>query len=394
MTVTDLLGTYLPPAGVYDEMLAIDGRVREDWAQLRHSLDELGLVELHRRRDEAARLLEADGVSYHASGRPSRSEQRWRLDPVPALIGSEEWGSLERGVIQRAELLALVLEDLYGPRDLVRRGLLPAEVVFSDPEFLRAADGIRTPGAALASYAVDMARDRDGSWWVLSDRAQAPSGAGYALENRLVVSRVLPSLYRDAQVHRLAPFFRALRSALQDAAPPHTDDPRIVVLTPGRWSETAFEHAYLASYLGYSLVEGADLTVREGALRFCPSCPASPIICWANRSGCHRSVRGGAARPRAEATSWPTSIASCSRPSVASRGPARCSAARSAANDSPSCVNASRASRRCGSAKRRLRWARPPRSPMRDWRHDEQFCAPSRLLAKTRSWPCRVGSRG
>jgi uncharacterized circularly permuted ATP-grasp superfamily protein/uncharacterized alpha-E superfamily protein len=264
MTITDPLGPYSPPEGVHDEMLAVDGRVRDDWAQLRHSLNELGLVELHRRRDEAARLLEADGVTYHASGRPSRAEQSWRLDPVPVLIGSDEWGSLERGVIQRAELLALVLEDLYGPRDLVRRGLLPPEVVYGDPEFLRAADGVRAPGSALASYAVDMARDREGAWWVLSDRAQAPSGAGYALENRLVVSRVLPSLYRDAQVHRLAPFFRALRSALQDAAPPQADDPRIVVLTPGPWSETAFEHAYLASYLGYSLVEGGDLTVRDG----------------------------------------------------------------------------------------------------------------------------------
>jgi uncharacterized circularly permuted ATP-grasp superfamily protein/uncharacterized alpha-E superfamily protein len=167
-------------------------------------------------------------------------------------------------VIERAELLNLVLADLYGPRELLRRKLLPAELVLGHSGFLRACDQIRLRGShQLFSYAADIGRDQDGRPAVISDRTQAPSGSGYALENRTVISRVLPSLYRDAQVHRLAPFFRSLRAALQEVAPPWVEDPRIVVLTPGPFNETAFEHAMLASSLGYPLVEGYDLTVRD-----------------------------------------------------------------------------------------------------------------------------------
>ena len=147
------------------------------------------------------------------------------------------------------------------------RRLLPPELVFEHPGFLRPCDKVRIPGTQqLVTCAIDLARDAEGQYWALADRTQTPSGAGYALENRLVISRVFPSLYRDAQVHRLAPFFRALRSALVAAAPPSASDPRVVVLTPGSLSETAFEHAFLASYLGYPLVEGNDLTVRDGKL--------------------------------------------------------------------------------------------------------------------------------
>ena len=156
-----------------------------------------------------------------------------RLDPVPAVLASAEWSSLERGIIQRAELLDLIAIDLYGPRNLIARGLLPPEVVFGHPGFVRACDGQALPGGRqVFNYAADLVHGPDGSWQVLADQTQSPSGAGYALENRVVTSRVFPSLYREAQVHRLAPFFRSLRSALQAMAPPGTNgDPRIVVLT-------------------------------------------------------------------------------------------------------------------------------------------------------------------
>lgn len=263
-----LLDGYRALASVHDEMVDRDGGLREQWAHIGHALDGLGYPELARRRNEAARLLANDGVDYQLSNiepdgaAPAR---RWELDPVPVLLGSAQWAEIERGAIQRAELLNLVLADLYGERRLLSSGVLPPELVFGHPGFLREADGIRIPGAQqLFSCAVDLARDASGAWWALSDRTQTPSGFGYALENRVVVSRVFPSMYRDVQAHRLAPFFRTLRSALRGVAPPNADEPRIVVLTPGPWSETAFEHAFLASYLGYSLVEGADLTVRDG----------------------------------------------------------------------------------------------------------------------------------
>ncbi|HEV8296753.1 MAG TPA: circularly permuted type 2 ATP-grasp protein [Acidimicrobiales bacterium] len=261
----ELLAAYRPAAGAYDEMVDTAGAVRPHWEHVGRALDELGLDELVRRRREVAKLLDDDGVTYNAQTSQLRTGDRWDLDPVPVLLSSEEWADIERGVIQRAELLNLVLSDLYGPRDLLRRGLLPPEIVFTHPGFLRPCDQILIPGGQqLFTAAMDLGRDTAGATFVLADRTQAPSGAGYALENRVVVSRVFPSLYRDSQVHRLAPFFRSLRSSLQAVAPPATDDPRIVVLTPGPWSETAFEHAYIASYLGYPLVEGADLTVRDG----------------------------------------------------------------------------------------------------------------------------------
>jgi uncharacterized circularly permuted ATP-grasp superfamily protein/uncharacterized alpha-E superfamily protein len=255
---------YQPPADCFDEMVDRDGRPRAHWASLAGAFAGLGVDELLHRQDEAARLLDQDGVIDNADRSSSQPGRAWRLDPLPAVISSRDWAAIETGVIERAELLNLILADLYGPRELLRRGLLPPLAVLGHPGFLRPCDGIRLPGEIqLFTYAADLARDEHGRAIVLADRAQAPSGAGYALENRTVISRVIPSLYRDSHVHRLAPFFRSLRSALCEVAPPAASDPRIVVLTPGPLGETAFEHAVLASSLGYPLVEGRDLTVRE-----------------------------------------------------------------------------------------------------------------------------------
>ena len=255
--------SYTPLSGCYDEMLDRGGRPRPHWEHLAGAVAELGLGELGRRRDEADRLLEQDGVVYNAY-REGKRWRTWRLDPLPAIVSSREWAQVEAGLIERAELLSMILEDLYGERELLRRRLLPPELVYGHAGFLRACDAVRLPSAhELFSYAADLGRDGDGNPVVIGDRAQAPSGAGYALANRTVISRVLPSLYRATQVHRLAPFFRSLRAALQEAAPPRIEDPRIVVLTPGPLNETAYEHASLASTLGYPLVQGRDLTVRD-----------------------------------------------------------------------------------------------------------------------------------
>lgn len=258
------MSAYRAPQGRYDEMVAPGTGPREHWQGVAAALDELGLDELLRRQREAARLLHEDGVVYHQYGASSQPWQPWQLDAIPTIVPSREWTTIESAIAQRAELLSLVLEDLYGPRDLLRRGLLPAQVVFEHEGFLRACHGIRLPSHhQLFTYAADLGRDADGRWMVLADRTQAPSGSGYALENRQVMSRVLPSLYRGASVHRLEPFFRQLRAALLEAAPAGVEDPRIVVLTPGPWNETAFEHALLSTRLGYPLVEAADLVVRS-----------------------------------------------------------------------------------------------------------------------------------
>ncbi|MFT4034239.1 MAG: circularly permuted type 2 ATP-grasp protein [Patulibacter sp.] len=264
MSATLPVSSYRAFDGRYDEMVVPGSGPREHWTAVAGALDELGLDELLRRQAEAARLLHEDGAVYHQYGSQSHPWQAWQLDAIPTIVPSREWGTIEAAITQRAELLSLILEDLYGPRDLLRRGLLPASVVFEHDGFLRCCDRLRLPTHhQLFTYAADLGRDEHGRWVVLADRTQAPSGSGYALENRQVMSRVLPSLYRGASVHRLEPFFRQLRGALLEAAPPKVDDPRIVVLTPGPWNETAFEHALLSSRLGYPLVEAADLVVRR-----------------------------------------------------------------------------------------------------------------------------------
>ncbi len=247
----------------YDEMCPGTDTVRPHWQYLVDSLNRLGRTELERRWQEARRLLRDNGVTYNICGDPQGQDRPWQLDPIPLLITSEEWGRIEHGVGQRAELMSLLLADLYGPRKTIRKGLIPTELIATHPGFLRPCYGIEMRNRQrLLLYAVDLIRTQDGTIWVIADRTQAPSGAGYALENRIILSRVLPSLFRDSQVHRLSLFFRTLRTTL--AIISKRKDPLIVLLTPGPNDESFFEHAYLANYLGYTLVQGADLTVRDG----------------------------------------------------------------------------------------------------------------------------------
>lgn len=262
------LGYPLPPdADVHDELLAGPDAPRPHWTRFADSLARLGPQELARRWEQARRLLRENGVTYNVYGDPRGTDRPWELDPLPLLLAPDEWQALEAGLAQRAQLLNLILADLYGPQRLLRDGLLPPELLWAHPGFLRPCHGVSVPLARyLHLLAVDLARAPDGRWWVLADRTQAPSGAGYALENRIVLSRALTELFRECRVQRLAGFFRALRETLRGLAPRHRENPRIVLLTPGAYNETYFEHAYLARYLGYTLVEGADLTVRDQAV--------------------------------------------------------------------------------------------------------------------------------
>jgi len=262
---TALFEGYGFPVSSYDEMCAAPGQVRDHWSYLASSLNDLGGGELQRRREEAWRQIRDNDVTFNIYGDPRGMGRPWELDLIPLLVGSDEWRVIEVGLMQRAELLNLVLNDLYGPQQLLQKGLLPPELVYAHPGFLRACVGVPLNAPrSLLFYAADLVRAGDGQVQVLSDRAQAPSGAGYALENRMVVSRVLPSLFRDSHVHRLANYFRTVRHALNSLSPTPDDEASIVLLTPGPANEVYFEHAYLASYLGYTLVQGSDLLVRDG----------------------------------------------------------------------------------------------------------------------------------
>jgi uncharacterized circularly permuted ATP-grasp superfamily protein/uncharacterized alpha-E superfamily protein len=259
-----LLAEYRPTPGVFDELLTPEGEVRPHYEVLLRELEGLGDAGIKARRETGNRLIHEQGVTYNVYGDPHGMERPWRLDPIPFLISAAEWRSLEQALIQRATLYNQILADCYGPQTLIRTGRLPAALVLAQPDFLRACHGIKpSQDTFLNHYGVDLARSPDGQWWVISDRTQIPTGAGYALENRLVTSRILHEPFRDCRVHRMAGFFRALRESLTHSALRHTDNPRVVLLTPGPYNETYFEQAYLARYLGYSLVEGQDLTVRD-----------------------------------------------------------------------------------------------------------------------------------
>ncbi|MBL6987774.1 MAG: circularly permuted type 2 ATP-grasp protein [Methylobacter sp.] len=256
---------YATQLGVYDEMVAQDHKVLPHWERFMDTIASLGSEQLELRRREAQRLLRENGVTYNVYGDAQKLIRPWKLDPVPLLIDSDEWSFIEAGLKQRAELLDLILKDIYGKQQLLKKGLLPTELVLGHDGFLHPCVGaLPDLKHQLIVYSANLARGPNGRMWVLDDRSQAPSGVGYALENRTVMTRVVPDIFQDMQVHRLSGFFKGLRKALADIAPHNKEDPRIVILTPGSLNETYFEHAYLSSYLGFSLVQGDDLTVRDG----------------------------------------------------------------------------------------------------------------------------------
>jgi uncharacterized circularly permuted ATP-grasp superfamily protein/uncharacterized alpha-E superfamily protein len=260
--IAPLLAGYRPLPGIFDEMMDRDGRVRSHWQPLLAMFAALGPKQLSARFAAADRHVHDSGVFYRVYEETTGAERPWPLSHVPLLIDASEWQMLKAGLAQRAELLEAVLADAYGAARLVREGRVPATVIAGNPEFLRPLVGVAPAGGVhLRFYAVDVGRSPTGHWWVLGDRTQAPSGAGYALENRLALSRAMPDVYRELRVERLAPFFQAVQAELSGLN--RQDDSRVCVLTPGPLNETYFEHAYLARYLGFLLVEGEDLTVRD-----------------------------------------------------------------------------------------------------------------------------------
>ncbi|WP_425341024.1 circularly permuted type 2 ATP-grasp protein [Agrobacterium larrymoorei] len=250
--------------GVADEMLDIDGRIRPVWQPFVNALSRMDERELHDRFSRTDRYLRDAGVfyrDYSAQGvGGGGSERNWPISHVPVLIDDAEWQVVSKGLVQRANLLEAVVADIYGENKLVQQGYVPPALIASNPEFLRPMVGVKPAnGHYLHFCSFEIGRGPDGNWWVLADRAQAPSGAGFALENRVATTRAFSDIYAEAHVHRLASFFGAFRDTLQSHRQ-HVDE-RIAVLTPGPASETYFEHAYIARYLGFMLLEGEDLTV-------------------------------------------------------------------------------------------------------------------------------------
>jgi len=246
----------------YDEFVDADGSLRPAWKALAAHALSLTAGDLQRVDGEIARFLADDGVSYL---RGESGPQPWQLDPVPFVFDPAAWSPLEVGLAQRAELLNALLVDLYGAQSLLREGIVPSAVVFGHSGFTRPlARASAVDPHPLLLAATDLGRSAQGEWHVLADRVQAPSGLGFAAENRRVISQVLPGLFQEESLHRIDPYFSALRAALLSSVASEVDDPSVVILSPGTLSETAFDQAFLATALGFPLVQGNDLVVRDG----------------------------------------------------------------------------------------------------------------------------------
>jgi uncharacterized circularly permuted ATP-grasp superfamily protein/uncharacterized alpha-E superfamily protein len=260
----------------YDEFIDAAGNVRPAWQELAECVGERGRGGMDQLRSIVRGLVDNDGITYiqvdqHGdavtNGDGTAEPGPWHLDALPLLLSSADWDTLETGLVQRSRLLDAVLTDLYGPRQAVTSGVLPPQLLFTHPGYVRAACGIEVPGRhQLFLHGCDISRAADGTFRVNADWTQAPSGAGYALADRRVVARAIPDLYERIGPRPTSPWAQAMRLALIDAAPESAEEPVVVVLSPGIHSETAFDQAYLASVLGFPLVESADLVVRDGKL--------------------------------------------------------------------------------------------------------------------------------
>lgn len=258
---------YQPHGGRYDEYHAQDGTTRASWQPIAAHFDQIGTEGLARLATDADRMLRDSGATFQSTGEDGTHNRPWQLSCVPFVIDAATWRRIETGIHQRVRLLEAVLADLLGPRQLIRDGTLPAELLYANAEYSRAFHGLPTGGRQrLHVTAIDLSRDPAGNWCVLGHRSRAPSGLGYALENRVVTSRLLQKLMLESNVPRLANFFVQLREHLRSLAPTHQNNPRIAILTPGQASYRYFEDVYLAKYLGYTLVQGRDLAVRGDRL--------------------------------------------------------------------------------------------------------------------------------
>lgn len=249
----------------FDELTTPTGKVWPHWEKLASAYEKLGMEKMEQRNKEVGQTLRENGVTYNIYGDPNGMNRPWRLDPVPIVFSQQDWEEMEKGLVQRAELLNFILSDIYGERRLIREGFIPFEMIYNHKGFLRQADKIRIPGPQqLVQYSADLARGPNGKMWVLHDRSDAPSGAGYSLENRAAMTRVFPDLIRENQVRKISSYYQTLKNTLSTLSWKNKENPRIVMLSPGPSNETFFEHAYLSSSMGFTLAFGQDLTMSDG----------------------------------------------------------------------------------------------------------------------------------
>ena len=245
-----------------------DETLSPEWTRFFNFLGTDGFYDLNHRTANLRRQIRDNGVTYNVYADANGPQRPWALDLFPMMVSASDWAHIEAGIQQRARLLDRVMADIYGPQELLSKGLLPSALVHAHPGYLRGMQGVKPAGGTyLHIAAFDIAHGPDGRWSVVSQRTQAPSGLGYLLENRLTISLLFPEAFREMKVERLAASYKALVDGLKAMSPADSnEESRVVLLTPGPYNETYFEHAYLARFLGLTLVEGSDLLVRDDKL--------------------------------------------------------------------------------------------------------------------------------
>ncbi|MDZ4849057.1 MAG: circularly permuted type 2 ATP-grasp protein [Pirellulaceae bacterium] len=264
---TSIFCDYRPIEGVFDEAVNTEGAIRPAWHDLIRRLDAMGLDELATRRQQASKQIARDGITFNPHDSEGSGSRPWMLGAIPLILAEAEWNVLAAKLSQRARLMEALLKDLFGEQRLIRERILPPELLFGHPAWHPAYQGLAPANQRILEYYVaDLARAPNGAWWVTGDRTKSPFGLGYVLENRIVTSRMLSTIFRKLPIRKLAPFYATLKEELRKLAPRSKENPRIILWTRGPASRSYFEDSYLARYLGYTLAEGGDLALRGGTI--------------------------------------------------------------------------------------------------------------------------------
>ena len=263
-----LFSSYTPPANVYDEAFTPAGNPRLVWKDLVDRLEGMGEADIRKRWNQAQVQIERDGVTFNPHDGDGQVSRPWMLDAIPMVLADGEWKNVSSRLCQRARVLDALLKDLLGDQHLLKERIIPPELLFGHPAWFPSYQNLHKPDHRFLTYSVtDLARSADGKWWATGDRTRSPFGLGYVLENRVVTTRMLSSIFRAMPVQRLAGFYASLKEQLRKLAPRFRENPRIALWTKGPQSRGYFEDSYLARYLGYTLAEGDDLAVRDNCVQ-------------------------------------------------------------------------------------------------------------------------------